>query len=236
MNDVKTRLCIGASGAVGAVMAVLAELMQKKDASAVLRMGDTLYNTFDLPYARVAGMFLIIALAVAVCFIFQCETPKSAFYRGASILTILMAVVPYNVPPSVNTDPNAPAASPPAAQGRLWQDLLQPEAAFAQSRAPAPGAASLTVVLTTSDGKPVRQATVSLADPRSKEVVARSKLSGNRLYLYPAAGRYLLSVEVEGYGIVQREVSLQAGRPTEVRVALKSTWTPLPLQRLFRKY
>jgi hypothetical protein len=83
--------------------------------------------------------------------------------------------------------------------------------------------------LTTSDGKTPGEVTVTLRDRESDTVVARSRLSGAVLNLYPAVGRYRMTVEVPGYQIVRRDVSLGAGDDVELPIRLETTWAPLSI-------
>ena len=233
MDAAKSKVWIGMSGAVGAFMAVLADVIQKEHASSTIKIGDVLQAVLQIPFARMFAVLVVIGLAVAVCFIFECDTGKSAFYRGLSVLTILMTAVPYNAPPSVNTDPSKLASPAPAVGEHSWFRILQPASAFAGTPQPSP--VHLRITLTTDDRKPLTEASITLAEPQGGGVVARSKMSGNRLDLYPAPGRYTLSVEAQGYEIARREITLEAGHPVQLEIPLRATWTPLSIQRLFRK-
>jgi hypothetical protein len=218
------QLALGGSSAVGASAAVLADLTQKNEASALLKIGEVVGTTW-------LAVLIVVALAVAVCFIFECATPRRAFYTGASVLTILMATVPYKVPPSINTNPDKVAVVAP--QQTSW--LLGPSVAYAQTRTAAVAPVTLRVNLTTSDGQPVTRALLTLRDPESDAIVARSSLSGASFDLYPAPGRYVLVVEVPGYSITRREVDLHAGHPRRLDIRLDADAIPLPIQRLYRK-
>jgi hypothetical protein len=218
------QLALGGSSAVGASAAVLADLTQKNEASALLKIGDVVGATW-------LAALVVVVLAVAVCFIFECPTPRRAFYTGASVLTILMATVPYKIPPSINTNPDKVATAAPRQTG--W--LLGPSMAYAQARTAAASPVALRVNLTTEDGRPVSRALLTLRDPESDAIVARSNLSGASFDLYPAPGRYALVVEVPGYAITRREIDLRAGRPLQLDIRLEADAIPLPLQRLYRK-
>jgi Carboxypeptidase regulatory-like domain len=218
------QLALGGSSAVGASVAVLADLTQKNEASAMLKIAEVVGPPW-------LAALVVVVLAVAVCFIFECATPRRAFYTGASVLTILMATVPYKVPPSINTNPTKEAAVAP----RQTSGLLGPSAAYAQTRTAAVPPVALRVNLTTADGQPVSRAMLTLRDPESDAIVARSNLSGAAFDLYPAPGRYSLVVEVPGYAITRREIDLRAGRPVRLDIRLEADAIPLPLQRLYRK-
>ena len=112
--------------------------------------------------------------------------------------------------------------------------LLGPAAAFAQPVGRPSSPVPVKITLTTDDGKPVSEVLVTLRDPQGHGIIARSKLSGNPVDLYPAPGRYVLRVEVRGYRIAEREISLQPGLPLQVDLRLEATWTPLAIQRLLK--
>jgi hypothetical protein len=218
------QLALGGSSAVGAGAAVLADLTQKNEASALLKIGEVVGPTW-------LAALVVVVLAVAVCFIFECATPRRAFYTGASVLTILMATVPYKVPPSINTNPDKVVTAAPRQTG--W--LPGPAVAYAQARTAAVPPVALRVNLTADDGQPVSRALLTLRDPESDVIVARSSLGGASFDLYPAPGRYALVVEVPGYAITRRAVDLRAGHPLQLDIRLAADAIPLPLQRLYRK-
>lgn len=100
-------LKIGISGAVGGILCVLADLAQKEEASAVLKIGCNLESLLKIPYANISTVFIVIGIAVALCFIFDVQEKKRAFYLGASVLAIMMTLVPYKAPPSLETVGNS---------------------------------------------------------------------------------------------------------------------------------
>lgn len=224
MVKVYRQLALGGSSAVGAGAAVLADLTQKNEASALLKIGEVCGATW-------LAALVVVVLAVAVCFIFECHTPRRAFYTGASVLTILMATVPYKVPPSINTNPDKMATSAPPQTGFI----LGPSVAFAQARTAAVAPVALRVNLTTEDGQPISRAILTLRDAESDAIVARSNLAGSSFDLYPAPGRYALTVAVPGYAITRREIDLRPGHPLRLDIPLAADATPLQIQRLFRK-
>src|SRR3989442_15116421 len=153
MGDGKRLLSIRGSGLVGAIVAVLADLMQKDVASAILRMGEVLGDTLHTPSPSVVAMVVVIALAVVVCFIFECDTTTKAFYTGVSILTIVMTAVPYKAPQSANTDPNKLLPPPAAGRDGALPTLLGPAAAFAQPGGRPSSPVPVKITLTTDGGK-----------------------------------------------------------------------------------
>jgi hypothetical protein len=101
------RFYLGAAAFVGGLVAMLADLIQKDLASATLKMANTFNENLGIPYSTFVAICLVLLIAVALCFIFEIHTTKHAFYTGASVLAILMTVVPYNVPRDFKTKPNS---------------------------------------------------------------------------------------------------------------------------------
>ncbi|CCD90721.1 membrane hypothetical protein [Bradyrhizobium sp. ORS 375] len=92
------KLSIGLAGAFGGVIAVLGDLIQKQDASAVLVFASTLNRILQLAIATWGWALVLVALAVALCVIFEPDSKPRAFYIGASILALLMTAVPFKLP------------------------------------------------------------------------------------------------------------------------------------------
>lgn len=103
-----TRPALILSAFIGGIVCVLADLLQKSEASAVLLIGRKLEELFfEMQWANVIAIVLVLSLAVAVSFIFESDTKRAAFYLGASVLAILMTITPYKLPPGFQTAPNS---------------------------------------------------------------------------------------------------------------------------------
>jgi len=96
---------VGLAAAAGGLSAVFADLIQKGDASAVFeltanvnKLGDLLYppNLGTWPGVPVAGVGLgLLLVSIILAFMSEARSRTSAFYSGASVLTVLMTLVPY---------------------------------------------------------------------------------------------------------------------------------------------
>ncbi len=103
-------LGLGLSGLVGGVLCVFADLGLKNASSATLTIARNLqeiFKTSDSIHSILVTAFIILALAVSMCFIFPINSKDKAFFRGASVLAIAMTVVPINEPGSLKTSPNS---------------------------------------------------------------------------------------------------------------------------------
>ena len=103
-------LGLGLSGLVGGVLCVFADLGLKNTSSATLTIARNLqeiFKTSDSMHSILITAFIILALAVSMCFIFPINSKEKAFFRGASVLAIAMTVVPINEPGSLKTGPNS---------------------------------------------------------------------------------------------------------------------------------
>jgi hypothetical protein len=91
-------LSIGLSAAIGGIIAILADFYQKKDASAIYEFTG-LVNKFSSQAIPVGAVALgLVVLSVVLAYLQEARSRMSAFYAGASVLTVLMTLVPYNAP------------------------------------------------------------------------------------------------------------------------------------------
>jgi hypothetical protein len=235
ISNIPQKICLGLSAAIGGLLAVLADIMQKQDASAVEQLKSALGAVLQVrTYPGVVGL-LLIALSVALSFIFSADSNKKSFYVGASILAIMMTSVPYDAKPGLSTGSvlhPASGAEKAAANLGWWDGLMIPAQVFAQSGAPAAHGSPVTVQVETADQKPIGIAIFSLVDPSSGQVVARSRVQGNKFTFYVTNPQYLLRVQVDGYAIAERSLNPP---PPSLTVSLTPSSVPLAIQRLFRR-
>jgi len=223
---------IGLSGGVGGFLAILSDLVQKEEASAVMQINLAVRKFLGVTTYPLVVVLFLIAISVALCFIFSADSNKKAFYVGASILSIMMTAVPYNMPPSLNSQP-IPAASGAVLRPNWWDKLMIPGPALAQNAQPANQTYSIHVHLDTTDKKPVESAIFTLIDPSSGQLVARSKVQGADFTFAVANRPYLLRVQVSGYAIA--ESSLNPAAQPSLTISLSPSSIPLSIQRIFRK-
>jgi hypothetical protein len=101
---------IGISGFFGAVLLVVADIGLKGEASAIKTIRDNLAQFFsveNLPLIAVITIIVVIGIGVASCFIFEENSMKKAFYRGASVLAIGMTITPNPQYKPVETSPKS---------------------------------------------------------------------------------------------------------------------------------
>lgn len=225
----KKRIFLGLSAATGGVVAVLADLMQKGEASAV----ENLASVLRIPQHLGAAAILLVALSVALSFIYGAESNQKAFTTGAGILALLVTLTPNKAVPTFDTvTPSGGSSSSepvvPTKDVGWLERLVIPGTVYAQGPS-APG--MYTAQLKPSDGKSVSDALFLLIDPSSGQVVRRSRVLDNRLAFYAPNSSYRLRVQVDGYQIA--EVSLP-NSPGPFSVPLTRSSIPVSLQRLYR--
>lgn len=98
---------LGLSSFIGGILAVLADLNQKSDASAILNIGNNLASVFNIPGSAIVATLLILLIAIALALIFDVSSNRQAFYTGASVLSLMMILVPYKTPDGFKTVPNS---------------------------------------------------------------------------------------------------------------------------------
>jgi len=224
----RQKIYVGLSGGFGGVLAILADLIQKEQASAVVKVDEALRTTLMLSISPLIVAALLVGFSVALCFVFSVDSSKSAFYRGASILTVLMTLVPYKVPLSI---PTTPEQAQPPVQSSVIDNLLVP-VVYAQTPAGAQAKFRIDVRLSTSNGKKVASAIYTLVDPTTGATIARSNVQGNEFSFYVTGRDYLLRVEAPNYSIAQRPLNVKSSQT--ITIPLTATWMPLAIQRVWR--
>lgn len=224
-------MCLGLSAATGGLLAVLSDIAQKQDASAVEHLQSALTGVLGVRTYPAVVAVVLIALAVALSFIFSADSNKKAFYIGASILTIMMTAVPYTAPPSLSSSPTAKGSTVPSTMG-WWDRIMIPAQVYAQSASSSYASYPVAVHLQTNDGKAVNSATFTLVDANSGQALGRSRVLSGNFTFYAPDRPCKLRVQVDGYGIVERPLS-SASR--EMTIQLTTSGVPLAIQHLFRR-
>jgi hypothetical protein len=231
LYTLKKSMCLGLSAATGGLLAVLSDIAQKQDASAVEHLQSALTGVLGLRTYPAVVVLALIVLAVALSFIFSAESNKKAFYIGASILAIMMTAVPYNAPPSLSATPTEKSAAEPV-RFRWWDRLMISGQVYAQSVPANNKSYSVDIHLQTDNRKAVSSATFTVVDANSGEVLGRSKVQSGDFTFYAPNRPCVLRVQVDGYAIVERQLSSASRAMT---IQLSASPVPTALQRIFRK-
>jgi hypothetical protein len=231
LYTLKKSMCLGLSAATGGLLAVLSDIAQKQDASAVEHLQSALTGVLGLRTYPAVVVLALIVLSVALSFIFSAESNKKAFYIGASILAIMMTAVPYNAPPSLSATPTEKSAAEPV-RFRWWDRLMIPGQVYAQSVPANNKSYSVDIHLQTDNRKAVSSATFTVVDANSGEVLGRSKVQSGDFTFYAPNRPCVLRVQVDGYAIVERQLSSASRAMT---IQLSASPVPTALQRIFRK-
>lgn len=225
------KFSIGLSAAIGGVIAALAEMTQKgATASAIIKISDTLESILLMKVSPIFTVLLIVALGVAVCFIFESDTKQRAFFVGASILSIIMTFTPIK---PVNLDQvSVTHGIDMQSPSLMW---FTPRFAYAAEAGVTTEnvMAQLQLKLLPDDGDALSDVVVTVKDSQTRKVIGRSIVSGEQHDFYLRAGDYIITVEVPGYLREYRRVSVRNSEPSVIEFPLKTTIIPLPFQRLF---
>lgn len=245
-GSIQRRGAVGASGAVGGMFAALADVVQKEEASAIGRISYSLELAFGSQVALIHVILLVVGLATALCLVFEPNCRKRAFYVGASVLTLVMTMVPYGSVSSMNLDQNG---GPPDTHGpvknlertettslqsslRAW---LAPVTVLAQARRPY---GSIELELKTPAHGPLPSGRILLKESSRRDLSAvswnRPSESRKRVRFKNLPAReYILRVEIPGYKIVEKRVKVNRRGSIGVSIRLKSTTHSLTYQRVF---
>lgn len=134
--------------------------MRKGDASAV----EHLATVLRIPSYMWLAALILIALAVALSFIYGADSHKTAFTTGAGILALVVTLTPYKALPSLECSSSSNEVSTPNNLG--WFDrLVIPSRVFALTSSSPAGMVTYNVHLDPTDDRPIAMATFSLVDP-----------------------------------------------------------------------
>jgi hypothetical protein len=212
------------SGGFGGLLAILADVLQKQQASTVAKMDDALKTTLGLPVPILVVIPVLMALGVGLCLVFKVESREAAFFRGASVIALLMTVVPYNVPPELPRNQDQ--------ANTLSQQLDLGNVVFAQTRGN-DAQSKVNVQLVMPNGGQPSSAIYTLKDASNGAVIARSNVQGSAFDFYVPNRTYLLQVEVANCRIEQRQLSVNG--PQSLTIHLVNSSVPAAIQRLWTK-
>jgi hypothetical protein len=227
-------LGVAFSSAIGAFVAILSDLVQKKDASALLALSNVMRDYFWRGFTPFAGMCLLLAISVIIAFIFKADTAQRAFVRGLAIVSLIMLGTPYNPPHTLLQAPPGRLAT-----GGTAFEAIPPGSYFSASSrgfaqsSPAPPLLPVHVQLDTNNRRPVSDLTITLYDPSTLKAIGSLKSATEEFTFFTNAGDYLLRVVVPGYSIVTDKLHVQSGRRNLVKITLHATWVPIAIQRFF---
>lgn len=81
--------------AIGGMIAAIADLVQKEQASAVLKMTTISARHLNLAVPPLYIFIIVVFLGVLLCFVFQPNNRKAGFAVGAGVIASIMTVTPY---------------------------------------------------------------------------------------------------------------------------------------------
>jgi len=219
-------ICVICSGGFGGLFAILADVLQKEQASAVMKLDEALKVTFGLPISPLLVVAMLMALGVGLCLVFKAHTSQAAFFRGASVIALLMTLVPYNLEQGL---PRTPEQATTLSE-RLDLDLGN--VVFAQTSGNQ-AQSKVSVELLMENGGQPSSAIYTLKDPSNGAVIARSHAQGSSFSFYVPNRTYLLQIEVPNCRIEQRQLSVNG--PQSLTVRLVNSAVPASIQRLWGK-
>ena len=203
---------IGAAGGVGGFTAVLTDLIQKEQASAILEISERVSKVVVIPPWVV--LILIPVLSVLLCYIFEVETRTRAFYTGASILSLLMTSVPYEIPA-------------PLAEGGLSGVGGVVYAADSGSRA-----IQGEIRITQAGGGEIKEVMV-VTVWKGKEKMGQERTKTGRLRFGLPPGTYRIEAQAKGFGTVEREFKV-GGDSWKLVLEMKPSKVPDFIQRVIK--
>lgn len=167
------RSALYACAAAGGLMAAIADVVQKEEASAVVKMTSASAQFMKMTMEPIWILGLIIVLSAVLCFVFQPQGRKQSFGIGIGVIAAIMTATPFKPPPTgLPGGGQAEAAAP--AQPVRWAGA---EPAFVmlvdggrKPKGKAPISQKSRVLFTLSDAPSLpMDVSISLFDPASGE-------------------------------------------------------------------
>lgn len=90
-----TMVTIYVCAAIGGMMAAIADIVQKEQASAVMKLTTVSARHLELPIPPLYIFAIVVFLAVLLCFVFQPGSRRAGFAVGAGVIASIMTVTPY---------------------------------------------------------------------------------------------------------------------------------------------
>jgi len=234
MRAVWQHIGIALSAAIGAVISIMGDLIQKQDASATLKLSAILARDVMPRITPLVVVCFLVVLAVAVAFIFKANTGKDAFYRGLSVISLLMLAMPYQLPQTLPQ--GAPGVRVSMGRGvEIAAEVPRPSVDGMPANLAQVSGSVFTPVhvrLGTSDRRPVSNVTAILIDPSTSQVLGSLRREEDEFTFFTRPGMYLLRIEAPGYLIVTYNLRVEKEQRNVIRIALEATWLPIFLQRL----
>jgi mannose-6-phosphate isomerase-like protein (cupin superfamily) len=134
--------------------------------------------------------------------------------RTAAVLVAMSVAVTAAQTQPAAPKPQAPTQPPP-------QTAPQPPSRAAPAARP-----TVTLFVTDAEGKPIADVLVKASGPANRE--GRTDAEGTILFRNMTAGAYRLRLEHDDYVTLERDVTLQAGRPLKTTASLNAAPPPPP--------
>ncbi len=224
---------IAVAGAFGSLVAIFADLRQKEHASAMLKLSNAALTTLHIPLPTPLTMVFVIAVGVVLCFLLEARSTRHAFFTGLGVLSTVMVLVPYELPPSLSTRTSLRGVF------EYTQSSIQffaPAIALAQPSTPVAKASEpveVKLTLRAPDKNAILNVTITLRDLNGK-ILARSVFTGTEFAFVQPPGEYVINLEVPGYSITECVATLHTGKAKWIDIALQPSAIPLAAQRLFQ--
>lgn len=228
----------------GSLIAVLADLIQKDVASATLRMSTMAHQHLALDASPVFWMLFLIVLGLGICFVQEPGTKQGAFWAGASVVALLMTVVPFKEQPSRPVANASPSGSSGVLLASADDQILLAQKSYIDEWAPK-GTSLLRLHLTAPGATPdtIARITLSRVTPGGDVESWRQSLpvrSEGMVLSIPPEGlertsTIRVTVEVPGYEIASATTTVAADARVDLEMRLDQTGKPLWLQRAIRR-
>ncbi len=222
--------------AFGALAASIADLGLKGDVSTIAKISSGMNSGLGWPVLPIYVVLFFIAAGVVIAWVNRISDHKAALYAGASAISVVMAIVPNDMPKSLTAtappikNAQAPRSFPPAA-GWFIGDAQADE-----KSAPPALPSSIHLYVMDTGKRPVTDYTVTLTDAATNAIIGKSRYEAPEVTFNQPPGNYLLTVESPGYLSQSKMLNITTPTTLMVPVELQATNRPELVQRLFRKY
>ena len=200
---------------------------------------------FETPVPAYAAALLFVLIGIVLVVVTKTSDRGRAFYSGLSVTAIIMTSAPQSIQPSITASTPAThtqahiseiaVSDPSAIEPHGLLDFFLGAAHAQTSVRVATGTVALR--LSTEDGRTTPPVTLSLRNPTTTALIARSRVATSSLTIRQAPGVYLVVIDADaGYEQYTAQVTVEANNTVEIAATLRPSQVPALVRRLTRMY
>jgi len=227
------------AAALGAFFLCIGDLIKNDTSSTVIRISEIIGKQVTLGSGPLFALILIVFLGAMICWVHSPKDRIEGFARGFSVFAVLSVAGPTAnnsgelanvISPDANTA--VTASSVLSSDNTDNSDLLSffIPLAYAMEDTIHAISGEAIILLKNIDAASNEKAKITLRDEKTKNIVARQLITGNKVRIRKPYGKYL--VEIEKPGFRRTMASLSINKPVVAYdLDVEKNNTPISLQK-----